>query len=116
MWESRAGPRRRLVFAKEMFRTAWNVVDYWRVDVTVAQLRADHLIGLALFDIGHAREIVPRRLTGRARLPYLRTPLRTPLAAAKRRVPGCAHIAFADLAPLDFIGAQQVGAAPTLEG
>src|SRR6185503_17980296 len=52
----RARPRGRFVFAEPMLGTAWNVADDRRIDVAVTELGADHLVALALFNVGNRRQ------------------------------------------------------------
>jgi hypothetical protein len=84
--QPRAGPRRRDVFAEQVFRPVRLVDDNRRSDVAITQLRADHLVRLALLDVGHRGEPVARRLPLRRGLTDIREVLRSPFAAPQRRV------------------------------
>src|SRR6185312_6036260 len=91
-----------------MLRPARHVADHRRVDVAIAELGADHLVALALLDVGDGGE-------NRTALPALRRivadvgpPHRAPLAAADRGVARRADIALADLATLVLVRYPQV--------
>src|SRR5579864_5474472 len=101
--QPRAGPGGRLVFAEQMLRPAGDVADDGRVDIAIAELGADHLVTLALLDIGNRAEIVPRRRAGRGIVANIRPPHRAPFAAAQGSVARGADIVLADLAALDLV-------------
>ncbi len=41
-----------MIFAEQMLGSAGHVADDGRVDIAIAELGADHLVALALLDIG----------------------------------------------------------------
>ena len=113
MRQPRAGPGGRLIVAKQMLRPARHVADDRRIDIAVAELGADHLVALALLDVGDGAEILPRRrrppacrsrMSGRHMPRHLRRPM--------RRIARRADIALADLAALDLVGREQIRATP----
>src|SRR5262249_31226639 len=100
----RAGPGGRRVFAEQVLGPARNVADDRGIDIAVAELGADHLIRLALFDIGDLGKRVARALAVRGVVADVRIPHVAPFAPADGRVARCTDIAIADLAPLAFVG------------
>src|SRR5258708_10193448 len=99
-----------------MLRPAGNVPHDRRIDVTVAELSADHLVRLGLLDAGDAHEVLARRRALGSVIANVRPVLRVPLAPPERSVARGADVALADLPPLGFVRVEQPGPAPSLQG
>ena len=86
-----------------MLGTTGLLTDDGRSDIAISQLGTDHLIRLALLDIGDAGEVVSRGLPLGRGVADTGAILRTPFAPAQRRIAGRADVSIADLAALYFI-------------
>ena len=82
----------------------------------VAELRAGHLVGLALLDVGDGDEIGAGRGALRRVVVDVRPPLRAPLAPAQRSIARGADVALAGRPPLGLVGREQARPAPALQG
>src|SRR3989441_7850329 len=112
MRQTGARPGGRHILAEQVLGPARLLPDDGRADVPVAQLRADHLVGLALLDVGHSGEMLSRRLSLGALVADLGPILAAPLAPAKRGIARGGDIAIADLPALEFVGGEELRAAP----
>ena len=79
------GQVRRLVVAEADARAARHVGDDRRIDIAVAELGADHLVGLALLDIGDRGEVVARRRPSGVLSRMFGRYMRAPFAPARAR-------------------------------
>src|SRR5262249_15982766 len=98
-----------------MLGPARSAADDGRIDVAIAELRADHLVRLGLLEGGDANQVLAGGRPGRRRVAGLRPVLLAPLAPSGRRVARGVDVALADLAPLDLVGIEQIGPAPAGE-
>src|SRR5712664_3240474 len=96
-------PTGRPVVLVQVLGTTRNIVNDGRYDIAVAKFSANHLVDLALFDVGNLGKVVARRSTRRGVVTDFRTPLRAPLAVTERGVARRPDVPLAYLAPLDLI-------------
>src|SRR5258706_6587543 len=115
MRQARARPGGGHVLAEEVLRSAGLLDGDGRADVAVAELGADHLVGLALLDPGDLREIRAHGFAGGRPLAHLGPVLRAPLSPSLRGVARRADVAIADLPALDFIRREELRAAPAAQ-
>src|SRR5437879_3332937 len=104
------------ILARQVLGPARLLPDDRRADVAVAQLGADHLVGLALLYVGHCGEMLSGRLSLGGLVADIRPILAAPLAPAERGIARGADVAIADLPALDFVGGEKVWAAPAAQG
>src|SRR6185312_3851642 len=108
MGQPRAWPAGRLVFHEIGRRPLARFgPDDRRAFITIAKLGSDHLVALALLDIGNAREIGPRCSTLRRPVANIGLPGRAPRPPAARGMTRGFDVARADLPALDLIGCKQ---------
>ena len=115
MRQAGARPGGGTIFTVKVLGSARDVIDDRRINITVAQLRADHFVYLALLDIGNLRQTLARGMAGGRRLPQLRPAMRALLSISQGRISRGPDVALPHLAPLDLIGSQQLRTTPTLE-
>src|SRR5205807_7780477 len=89
--------------------------DEWRAVIAVAELGADHLVRLALLDVGDAGKLGAGRGTFGRVIADIRPPHRTPLAPAERGKARGRNVVLADLATLDLVSRQELRSAPAGE-
>src|SRR5439155_23761072 len=107
MRQAGARPGGRHILAEQVLGPTRLLPDDGRADVPVAQLRADHLVGLALLDVGHSGEMLSGRLSLGGPVADLGPILAAPLAPAERGIARGADIAIAYLPALDFVGGEE---------
>src|SRR5207302_10620565 len=84
--QARARPRRWAILAEEMLRSARNVADDRRVDITIAEFGPDHFVALGLLHLGNAHQVVARLPAGRSVVADVSAILRAPFPAAERGI------------------------------
>ena len=87
-----------------------------RIDIAIAELGADHLVALALFNVGNAQPASSRvRLPFRRIVADVRPPHRCAIPPADGRIARGADIAVADLPPLDLVRREKLRSTPALQ-
>ena len=114
MRQPHAGKRARRVVDVVVGRLAGLGCDERRAGVVIAELRAGHLVGLALLDVGDRGKIGAGRGALRRVVVDVGLPLRAPLAPAQRRVARGADVALAGRAAARFRRTRAAPVRPSL--